>query len=257
MAVIVKDAAGKIKELSPNGIALGVGVQQIGKTLEVAGNVVSRGAETGQTAVALAAENEGLGSLWTNGAYNPAKSGSGWKRTINMKNGNVGIGGSKDPEALSPSERLVVVGNILATGDIRLAGADCAEEFEIEEGPALDPGTVMVISEAERLAPCLAAYDTRVAGVISGAADCRPGIILGRRLSELNRIPLALSGKVYCKVDASYSSIQVGDLLTTSPRPGHAMKAAEPARAFGAILGKALKPLIDGDGLIPVLVALH
>jgi hypothetical protein len=49
----------------------------------------------------------------------------------------------------------------------------------------------------------------------------------------------------------------VGDLLTTSPTPGHAMKATDPLRAFGAVLGKALLPLRSGQGLIPVLIAMQ
>jgi hypothetical protein len=45
-------------------------------------------------------------------------------------------------------------------------------------------------------------------------------------------------------------------MLTTSPTPGHAMKAADPARAAGAVLGKAMGDLDAGTGLIPVLVSL-
>jgi hypothetical protein len=66
-----------------------------------------------------------------------------------------------------------------------------------------------------------------------------------------------LVGRVYCKVDSQYARIQVGDLLTTSSTPGYAMKADDPAKAFGAIVGKALKPLETGRGLIPILVALQ
>ena len=55
---------------------------------------------------------------------------------------------------------------------------------------------------------------------------------------------------------ALYSPIVVGDLLTTSPTPGHAMKATDPRRALGAIIGKALRPWRDGSGLIPILIAL-
>jgi len=66
-----------------------------------------------------------------------------------------------------------------------------------------------------------------------------------------------LMGKVYCKVDAQSLSVEVGDLLTTSPAPGCAMKATDFAEASGAIIGKALRPLTDGLGLIPVLVALQ
>jgi hypothetical protein len=49
----------------------------------------------------------------------------------------------------------------------------------------------------------------------------------------------------------------VGDLLTTSPTPGHAMAARDHGRAFGAVFGKALAPLQSGIGLLPVLVALQ
>ena len=51
--------------------------------------------------------------------------------------------------------------------------------------------------------------------------------------------------------------IEVGDLLTTSATPGHAMKATDPLKAFGAVIGKALRPLDSGQGLIPVLIALQ
>jgi hypothetical protein len=233
---------------------VGIGTTQVGNPLEVVGNIVSRESSSdNRTAVALAAESDGLGSLWTNRTYNPSASGSGWQRTVNMINGNVGIG----QNIQNPQERLEVEGNILATGDIRLAGADCAEEFDLDEGQPLEPGTVMVISDEERLRPCMAAYDTKVAGVLSGAGDCRPGIILGKHASPYKRIPLALTGKVYCKVDAHYAPIGLGDLLTTSPTRGHAMKATDPLQAFGAVLGKALRPLTEGQGLIPILVALQ
>jgi hypothetical protein len=77
------------------------------------------------------------------------------------------------------------------------------------------------------------------------------------RQATPRRWPLALVGKVWSKVDADYGSIDVGDLLTTSPTPGHAMRAADPARAFGAVLGKALGELTSGRGLLPVLVTLQ
>jgi hypothetical protein len=49
----------------------------------------------------------------------------------------------------------------------------------------------------------------------------------------------------------------VGDMLTTSPTVGHAMKAADATQAFGSIIGKALSPLPDGQGLVPILITLH
>lgn len=60
----------------------------------------------------------------------------------------------------------------------------------------------------------------------------------------------------HCKVDADIAPIAPGDLLTTSPTKGHAQKA-DPAKAAGAIIGKALGGLKKGKGKIPVLVTLH
>jgi hypothetical protein len=148
------------------------------------------------------------------------------------------------------------IGDVEVTGDIRLTNADCAEEFEVASADEVEPGTVMVLGKGGILEPSQVAYDKRVAGVISGAGDCKPGIVLDKRGAHLNRKPIALLGKVFCKVDANYSPVEIGDLLTTSLTPGHAMKASDQAEAFGAVIGKALQPLATGHGLIPVLVAL-
>lgn len=120
-----------------------------------------------------------------------------------------------------------------------------------------DPGTVVVIDEGGALRESEGAYDKKVAGVVSGAGEYRHGLVLDKRSSKEGRIPVALVGKVYCKVDAQYSPIEVGDLLTTSPTPGHAMKAWEPRKAFGSVIGKALRPLTKGQSTIPILIALQ
>jgi hypothetical protein len=146
---------------------------------------------------------------------------------------------------------------ITAIVDVVLSGADCAEEFDITGAERIDPGTVMVINEEGALQQSQQAYDKRVAGVISGAGGLRPGIILDRQQSQGNRMPIALVGKVYCKVDAQYARVEVGDMLTTSPTPGHAMKAGDPFQAFGSVIGKALRRLESGQGLVPILIALQ
>ena len=148
-------------------------------------------------------------------------------------------------------------GNVTVTGDINLAGADCAEQFDIAGAETIEAGNVVVIDQEGALRRSQNAYDKKVAGVISGAGEYRPGLVLDRQQSKENRLPVALVGKVYCKVDAQYSPIDVGDMLTSSPTPGHAMKASDPVRAFGSVIGKALRPLAEGQGLIPVLVALQ
>jgi hypothetical protein len=91
---------------------------------------------------------------------------------------------------------------------------------------------------------------------VSGAGGTRPAIVLDQGAAEIG-VPLALNGKVHCKVDADSEPIEVGDLLTTSSASGHAMKAVDATRYLGSILGKALAPLQEGQGLIPVLVSLH
>jgi hypothetical protein len=149
-------------------------------------------------------------------------------------------------------------GNIHVQKDILLVNADCAEDFDIAETEGVEPGTVMVLGQDCALTPSRRPYDKRVAGVISGAGALKPGIILDKQESKSNRMPVALLGKIYCKVDAQYSAVEVGDLLTTSPTLGHAMKADDPLKAFGAIIGKALRVMPLGDkGLVPILVALQ
>jgi hypothetical protein len=168
--------------------------------------------------------------------------------------GGSGLGGIISIFDGSDKEKIRIDGN---SGDIILQGADCAEEFDVIELDEFGPGTVMVIGQDGKLCPSEKPFDKRVAGVISGEKDYRPGIVLDKRPSEKRRLPIALTGKTYCKVDAQESPIELGDLLTTSSIQGHAMKANDPLRAFGAVIGKALASLSDGTGLIPILVALQ
>jgi hypothetical protein len=141
------------------------------------------------------------------------------------------------------------------SGDIVLSNADCAEEFDASTTEPVEPGCVVVLDDGG-VRPATTAYDRRVAGIVAGAGDRRPGIVLGRRDGAPSRVPVAVAGTTFCRIDASSGAVDVGDLLTSSGRAGHAMRAADPVRAAGAIVGKALRPLDRGVGLVPVLVAL-
>jgi hypothetical protein len=141
--------------------------------------------------------------------------------------------------------------------DMQILNADCAEDFDISGATAAEPGTVMVLNDAGELAASAHPYDRRVAGVVSGAGAYKPGIVLDRRETGAVRQPIALLGKVFCKVDAQFRAIEVGDLLTTSPTQGHAMATNDPAKSFGSVIGKALGSLKNGQGLIPILVSLQ
>lgn len=113
---------------------------------------------------------------------------------------------------------------------------------------AVEAGQVLVL---DRTAPgfavtCASALDTGVVGVALAASG--PG------KDGAPTVTLAPPGTILLvEADASQSAIAVGDLLTTSPDPGHAMRAIGPAD--GAILGKALEPLASGTGRIKVLIA--
>jgi hypothetical protein len=150
-------------------------------------------------------------------------------------------------------------GSVNVRGDVVLLGGDCAEEFDVAPGAADNvlPGTVVVLSDEGALRQSTAAYDKRVAGVVAGGGDYRPGIVLDSKRGGGIRRAVAVLGKVACNVDAAYGAIEVGDLLTTSETPGHAMKVTDSTRAFGSVIGKALGSLPAGRALVPILVALQ
>ena len=72
---------------------------------------------------------------------------------------------------------------------------------------------------------------------------------------QSNLLPVALLGKIYCKVDSACTPVDTGDLLTTSPTDGYDMKAGDSTRSFGSVLYKALRLLCKGKNPIPDLVA--
>jgi len=139
-------------------------------------------------------------------------------------------------------------------GDITLLGADLAEEFASSE--AVEPGSVVVAVGPDEVALAKEPFDRRVVGVASGAGAMRSALRLGAKAGD-DRVPIGVTGRVYCKADAGHGSIALGDLLTTSATLGHAMRVDDHATAAGAIVGKALAPLDGGCGLIPVLLALQ
>lgn len=143
-------------------------------------------------------------------------------------------------------------------------GSDLAEPFNVHvlcDSQSIVPGMVVVIDETRtgELRLTDLAYDSKVAGIISGANGLNPGMVMRAEGVEGadGTHPVALTGRVWCYVDASFGAVRAGDRLTTSPTPGHAMVAGDAMRAPGAVIGKAMSELNEGTGLVLVLVNLQ
>jgi hypothetical protein len=141
---------------------------------------------------------------------------------------------------------------------LAITGADVAEKFPVSE--QVEPGMVAEIDPQHpgQLRLARGAYNRRVAGVVSGANGLSAGAVLGNLPGHEDAPAIALSGRVWVHCDTSNGSIEPGDLLTTSDTPGHAMKVSDFAKGQGAILGKAMIGLKEGEtGLVLTLISLQ
>jgi len=155
------------------------------------------------------------------------------------------------------------------TGDARIitdeveikGGSDLAELFEITNSEteveagylvSLDPtapGKLQISSER---------YDTKVAGIVSGANGIKPGILMGQDDTMATGDDLVtLSGRTYVRANATNGAIKIGDMITSSAVAGQAMRASNKKKSRGAVIGKAMTELVDGEGFILVLVNLQ
>ena len=150
-------------------------------------------------------------------------------------------------------------GSELHVGDVVVLDAGAAAAAEVNGTPAAG---VEVAAEA---------YNSGVVGVVTGGytlGDASAPEGSAARSGGPNEsvkvvapgayMTVATEGVVkMVKADATAGPIRTGDLLTTSgSAAGAAMKVADKAQAFGAVLGKALGNLESGTGYVPVLVTL-
>jgi hypothetical protein len=158
---------------------------------------------------------------------------------------------------------------LVEVNTLKINGADLSEAFDVgrsavpgddKTGSPIQAGMVVSIDTEHpgKLVISNHGYDRRVAGIISGAGDMHPGVVMDQPASiGSSTYPVALNGRAYCWADASNGPIEPGDLLTTSDTAAHAMKVTDHSRARGAIIGKAMTGLRKGKGLVLVLVALQ
>jgi hypothetical protein len=196
--------------------------------------------------------------FFTYNAYDQLGAGIGpdAKMTLTGK-GQLLVGVTAPPTDATATEKLFVNGDIRVTGNINAKYRDLAEW--VDAVGDLAAGTVVVLDKTaiDRVTIAEHPFDTSVAGVVSP----QPGIALGER--GLNKALVATTGRVRVKVDASKHAIAIGDLLTTSGIPGHAMRSVTvdiggvEIHRPATILGKALEPLAGGRGEILVLLTLQ
>jgi hypothetical protein len=150
-------------------------------------------------------------------------------------------------------------GAVFSDGGYHTGGADFAEAFSVKgETSAYAAGDVLTIDpgSTRRLTRTSTAYSTLVAGIYS----TKPGVLASPDAMDQtpkSDVPLAVVGVVPCKVTSENGAIEAGDLLVSSSKEGYAMKGTDRTKMVGAVVGKALERLPQGDGTIQVLVTLQ
>lgn len=125
--------------------------------------------------------------------------------------------------------------------------ADLAENYLGDKN--YEPGTVLVFGGENELTTTDQKGDRRVAGVVS----TEPATLMNSALEGEFVIPLALQGRVPCKV---IGKVRKGDMLITSAIPGYAIVNNDPK--VGSVIGKALESKDDdGKGIIEAVVGKH
>jgi hypothetical protein len=186
-------------------------------------------------------------------------------------NGDVTIGGNLGTSGNSAMPRTPGWGGGIHTFDLEAEGTvwsragyqsgnrDVAENYESDG--SLEPADVVSLdATTHRIVRTDTPNDALLVGVISS----KPAVLLNvdhdRDTPDDKSIPVALCGRVPCKVVDENGAIRKGDLLTSSSTPGHAMRASpieiggERFYRPGTIIGKAFEPLGSGRGVIEIIV---
>lgn len=121
---------------------------------------------------------------------------------------------------------------------------DFAEMFPSRDALAAGEVVVFADGDEEVRRSTGQTYDDRIAGIIS----TQPGFLAGENIP--GHVPVALTGRVPTYVSGENGAIAIGDPLTTSSKPGYAMKATEP----GPIVGYAMEAFNGSTGAIIAVV---
>lgn len=123
--------------------------------------------------------------------------------------------------------------------------ADLAENYLADQ--AYEPGTVLVFGGEQEVTTTDIKANFRVAGVVS----TNPAHLMNGDLEGENVVPLALQGRVPCKV---IGEVHKGDILVTSAIPGYAI-VWNNSDKIGTVIGKAVGSKETSDrGVVEVVV---
>ena len=159
-------------------------------------------------------------------------------------------------------------GDATDTTDVLLSdcpGTPAADYMEMYSVEGAEPGDIVAVGnsyaitkDGDRLAKLTKSvkpYQQNIIGVVSNPEDAGDFNSIGRNIKEEdNPMPVALSGRVKVKVSIENGIISTGDYLTSSSKPGVAMKATTSGRVIGIALESFNNPSI---GKVMMFVNLH
>jgi hypothetical protein len=131
--------------------------------------------------------------------------------------------------------------NVYAGSNVLLG--DVAEYFKVDD--KVEPGDLISLSSlnANTYIKTRKLKDANVIGVVSTAPTLT--------INQPDGVPVGLTGRVPVKVTNENGEIKIGDYLTASSTPGHAMKAS----GSSFVIGKALDNFREKEGKILCLIA--
>jgi hypothetical protein len=199
--------------------------------------------------------NAGIGGSSIGGNGHSHVGGNVVNATAGVTNSGSGGGGGRTNSSGAGGSGVVIIRYItpsnygtLYIGATNTTSADLAEYY-LSGDKSIEAGDVVVISDTKVLdngveevqnqgvlRKATKPYDSKLVGIIS----TQPGLVLGSidgDTGQADKRMLALSGRAPVKIDPQSPPIAVGDFLTSSRKPGLAMKAIK----AGYTIGKALE----------------